>query len=76
MAEDDPITVDQVEAIARRKLSANVYNYYSCGADEQTALERNRTDFDRYFQLSLGVDSHADRDEQTIYSTPCPSRCL
>lgn len=56
MAEDDPITIDQVEAIARRKLPANVYNYYSSGADEQTALERNRTDFDRYFQLSLRVN--------------------
>lgn len=44
----DPITVDQVEAIARSKLPLNVYNYYSCGSDEQIAVERNRTDFDRY----------------------------
>ena len=43
----DPITVDQVEAIARSKLQRNVYNYYACGSDEQTAVERNRTDFDR-----------------------------
>lgn len=48
MAEEDPITIDQVEAIARSKLPGNVYNYYSCGADDQTAVERNRTDFDRY----------------------------
>ncbi|KAJ5122556.1 FMN-dependent dehydrogenase [Penicillium atrosanguineum] len=42
----DPITVDQVEAIARNKLPVNVYNYYSCGSDEQTAVERNRKDYD------------------------------
>lgn len=46
---NDPITVDQVEAIARDKLPVNVYNYYSCGSDGQAAVERNRTDFDRYF---------------------------
>lgn len=43
----DPITVDQVEAIARQKLPSNVYNYYACGADDQSALERNQGDFDR-----------------------------
>ena len=42
----DPITVDQMEAIARQKLPSNVYNYYSCGADDQTAVKRNRDDFD------------------------------
>lgn len=44
---NDPITVDQVEYIARQKLPSNVYNYYACGADDQTAIERNRRDFDR-----------------------------
>jgi (S)-2-hydroxy-acid oxidase len=44
---NDPITIDQVESIARQKLPDNVYEYYSCGADEQAALERNRSDFDR-----------------------------
>ena len=43
----DPITVDQVEAIARQKLPSNVYDYYACGADDQSALERNQCDFDR-----------------------------
>lgn len=47
MAKDDPITVDQVQAIARQKLPENVYDYYSSGADDQTAIERNRADFDR-----------------------------
>lgn len=73
MAEEDPITIDQVEAIARRRLPANVYNYYSCGADDQTAVERNRTDFDRYSLRSfLLSNSNANQIEQTIYSTPCP----
>lgn len=47
MTRDDPITIGQVEAIARQKLPDNVYNYYSCGADEQTAIERNQADFER-----------------------------
>lgn len=47
MAKDDPITVEQVEVIAQQKLPKNVYDYYSCGADDQTAVERNRVDFDR-----------------------------
>ncbi|KAJ6119983.1 hypothetical protein N7523_004263 [Penicillium sp. IBT 18751x] len=47
----DPITVYQIEAIARGKLQRNVYEYYSCGSDDQTAVERNRTDFDRLLIL-------------------------
>jgi (S)-2-hydroxy-acid oxidase len=45
--DSDPITVNQVEAIARQKLPSNVYDYYACGADDQTVIERNRSDFDR-----------------------------
>jgi isopentenyl diphosphate isomerase/L-lactate dehydrogenase-like FMN-dependent dehydrogenase len=74
MSEEDPITIDQVEAIARRRLPANVYNYYSCGADDQTAVERNRTDFDRYSLGSFPLyNSNANKTKQTICSTPCPS---
>ncbi|KAJ5966204.1 hypothetical protein N7481_012918 [Penicillium waksmanii] len=65
MAEEDPITIDQVEAIARRKLPANVYNYYSCGADDQTAVERNRTDFDRLFVLPRVLRDVAEVDIST-----------
>lgn len=49
----DPITISQVEAVARQKLPDNVYDYYSCGADEQTARERNQADFDRWVGLLL-----------------------
>lgn len=43
-----PITVDELEAIAKKKLPQNVYDYYSCGADDQKCLRRNRDAFDRY----------------------------
>ncbi|CAI7646429.1 unnamed protein product [Penicillium pancosmium] len=65
MAKEDPITIDQVEAIARRRLPANVYNYYSCGADDQTAVERNRTDFDRLFVLPRVLRDVAEVDTST-----------
>jgi (S)-2-hydroxy-acid oxidase len=39
---DDPITLDEVEAIAKRRLPSNVYDFYSSGADDQVALRRNR----------------------------------
>jgi (S)-2-hydroxy-acid oxidase len=38
---DDPITVSEVEELARRRLPKNVYDYYACGADDQYALTRN-----------------------------------
>jgi len=46
--ESDPITIDELEAIAKQKLPSNVYNYYSCGSDDQKCLKRNRNAFDRY----------------------------
>ncbi|KAJ5690038.1 hypothetical protein N7462_004430 [Penicillium macrosclerotiorum] len=55
MAEDfsgsDPITLRQVEAVAKRKLPHNIYSYYSGGADDETTVKRNRTDFDSLFIL-------------------------
>jgi (S)-2-hydroxy-acid oxidase len=44
---EDPITIGEFEDIARSKLPKNVYDYYASGADEQKALERNNTAFDR-----------------------------
>lgn len=43
----DPITIDQVEALAQQKLSDQVYDYYASGADDQKALESNRADYDK-----------------------------
>jgi (S)-2-hydroxy-acid oxidase len=47
-AEEDPITIDEFEQIARSKLPKNVFDYYASGADEQKALKRNQTAFDQY----------------------------
>jgi hypothetical protein len=38
---DDPITVQKVERLARKRLPKAVYDYYACGADDQYALRRN-----------------------------------
>jgi (S)-2-hydroxy-acid oxidase len=38
---DDPITVLEVEELARRRLPKDLYDYYACGADDQCALTRN-----------------------------------
>jgi (S)-2-hydroxy-acid oxidase len=46
--ESKPITIDELEAIAKQKLPSNVYNYYSCGSDDQKCVKRNRDAFDRY----------------------------
>lgn len=42
---DDPITVDEVEAIAKRRLPGHVYDLYASGADDQDTLRRNREAF-------------------------------
>jgi len=42
---DDPITVPEVEQLARMRLSKAVYDYYSSGADDQYALRRNINSF-------------------------------
>lgn len=41
----DPITLDEVEAIAKRRLPGHVYALYASGADDQDALRRNREAF-------------------------------
>lgn len=42
-----PITVMEIEEIAKTRLPKNVYDYYACGADEQKAMARNAYMFDR-----------------------------
>jgi hypothetical protein len=44
---DDPITVQEVELLARKRLPKAVYDYYACGADDQDALKRNLDAFTR-----------------------------
>lgn len=38
---EDPITIAELEEIAKRKLASATYNYYASGADEQRALRSN-----------------------------------
>jgi hypothetical protein len=52
----NPITIDELEAIAKQKLPSNVYDYYSSGSDDQKCLKRNRDAFDRYSPLSSQVE--------------------
>ncbi|CAG9981047.1 unnamed protein product [Clonostachys byssicola] len=42
---DDPLTVAEVEAVARTRLPSHVYNYYAGGSDGQHAVRRNRDAF-------------------------------
>ena len=44
---EDPITVAEIEAIAKRKLRPEVFNYYACGSDDQIAVRDNVEVFDR-----------------------------
>ena len=48
-----PITVMEIEAIAKTRLPKNVYDYYACGADEEKTVARNRDMFDRYLQKDI-----------------------
>lgn len=47
MPQADPITIDQVEALAQQELPDQVYDYYASGSDDQKALKSNRTDYDK-----------------------------
>ncbi|KAF2725733.1 S-2-hydroxy-acid oxidase [Polychaeton citri CBS 116435] len=48
---EDPITIAEVEEIARRRLPKNVYEYYACGSDNQEAVHRNDEAFRRVFVI-------------------------
>ena len=45
---EDPITIKEIEDIAKRKLRPEVFNYYACGSDDQLAVRENVEVFDRY----------------------------
>ncbi|KAJ6037095.1 hypothetical protein N7540_001374 [Penicillium herquei] len=47
----DPITVEQVELLARQKLPSQVYDYYASGADGQRVKDSNTADFDDLYIL-------------------------
>ena len=43
----DPITLQEVEGLAHKRLPKAVFDYYACGADDQNALQRNIDAFTR-----------------------------
>ncbi|CAG9983201.1 unnamed protein product [Clonostachys byssicola] len=45
----DPLTLDEVEAAARKSLPSKIYDFYASGADGQRAVARNRQAFSRLF---------------------------
>lgn len=55
--EEDPITIDEITSIAKRKLPKNVYEYYACGSDDEQALRRNINEFDRLERLLVAFVS-------------------
>lgn len=63
-AAEDPITVAEITDIAKRNLPKQVWDYYASGADEEVAVTRNKTAFDRFVESCDSVpivhliDSH------------------
>ncbi|KFA79191.1 hypothetical protein S40288_02392, partial [Stachybotrys chartarum IBT 40288] len=45
----EPLTLDEIEALAKDKLPKHVYDFYASGSDSQNALARNRTAFSKLF---------------------------
>ncbi len=41
----DPITLAEVASIAKTRIKKEVWDYYACGADNQTALRENEAAF-------------------------------
>lgn len=41
----DPITVEDVRNIAKQRLDAGVWDYYTTGADDEQSVRRNETIF-------------------------------
>jgi (S)-2-hydroxy-acid oxidase len=44
----DPITLSEVASIAKFRIKKEVWDYYDCGADSQTALHENEVAFKVY----------------------------
>ncbi|KAJ5719289.1 hypothetical protein N7493_007744 [Penicillium malachiteum] len=54
---NDPITIGQVELLARQKLPSQVYDYYASGADDQRVKDSNTADFDEVLRDVSCVDT-------------------
>lgn len=38
---EDPITLTEIEHLAKKKLPSSTYNFYACGADDGLVLKKN-----------------------------------
>ncbi|RMY50897.1 hypothetical protein D0863_14745 [Hortaea werneckii] len=43
----DPVTLTEIEQLAQRHLPRSTYDYYACGADDETVLRRNTLIYSR-----------------------------
>lgn len=43
-----PFSISEIQAAAKDKLPKYVYDFYASGSDDEKALARNRSSFDRY----------------------------
>lgn len=50
-----PITLDEVESLAKTKLPKYIYDFYASGSDEQEALARNRDAFKKSVTSALEI---------------------
>ena len=46
------VNVEELRAIAKRRLPNFVYEYIHGGSDDEVTLERNRAIFDKYYSVS------------------------
>lgn len=45
---EDPRTLDELEAIAKKRLPQGTWDFYANGADDEKALRRNIAAYDEY----------------------------
>lgn len=51
----EPLTLDEIEALAKDRLPKHVYDFYASGSDSQNALARNRTAFSKYVHINFNL---------------------
>ena len=71
------VTIDDFEAEAQRRLSAQAYDYFRSGADEEHTLRRNRDAFAKYaLWYRTLVDVSAPRIATNVLGTELPTPIL
>lgn len=54
---EDPITIAELAVLAQKRLPKQVWDYYASGADEENAIRRNRSAFDRWALFFLFIQN-------------------